>query len=483
MLKKITFTLLFYISIICISNAEITLPAIISSNMVLQRNTEVTLWGWADPKEKITIQTSWLRDAIKTQADKEGHWRIELTTTNSKAAQSIRITAKNELYLENILFGEVWLCSGQSNMQQPVKGYSAQPTYGGLEAIVNARNPNIRLFNVKKHGSTTPLENVKSYESWAEASPVLVSKFSAVGYFFASKLQQVLDVPVGIIHTSWGGSFVEAWMSEEVLSEFQRVDLSGTNEDTKMNKTQTMLFNAMINPLIPYTLKGFLWYQGEANRFKPNEYKELFPAMVKDWRVRWGGNMPFYFAQIAPYMYTGNDVYQDVQNTAFIREAQLECADLIPNSGIAITMDLGDSIWIHPPKKKEVADRLLYQALAKTYGLGGINPDAPRYDSMEIREDKIQLHFKHAENGLYAYEGEIRNIEIAGEDKVFYPAQAKIEKRQKLLVWSEEVKKPVAVRYAWQNWVDGSLYGTNMLPVSSFRTDDWELDQEVKRSK
>lgn len=483
MTKKVRHTLFLLLSVASPLFAEVRLPAIISSNMVLQRNTEVALWGWADPKEKITIQTSWLTDAIQTQADKDGNWRIELATTNSKEAQSMIIVGENEIRLTNILFGEVWLCSGQSNMQQPVKGFTAQPTFEGSNAIIHAKNPNLRLFTVNRTGSSTPLKDVDSFVSWEKSSPELVSEFSAVGYFFASQLQEILDVPVGIIHTSWGASLVEAWMSEEVLSRYQKVDLSGINEETRMNRTQTALFNAMLYPLIPYTLKGFLWYQGESNRPKPEEYKALFPAMVQDWRTRWETDAPFYFVQIAPFKYKDNEVFQRVENTAFIRESQLQSVDLIQNSGISITLDIGDSLWIHPPKKKEVADRLLYQALSKTYGFEGLDPDPPSYDSMEILGDKILLHFKNDNNGLYAKNGIVRNLEIAGADKVFYPAHSKIEKRKKLLVWSNQVTAPVAVRYAWRNWVEGSLFGTNMLPVSSFRTDDWGLDEEVTRSK
>jgi sialate O-acetylesterase len=230
----------------------------------------------------------------------------------------------------------------------------------------------------------------------------------------------------------------------------------------------------MIHPLIPYTIKGALWYQGESNRLAPEEYKTLFPAMVKDWRSRWDiGDFPFYYVQIAPFLYGNNEEFQKAENSAFIRESQLHCLDLIPNSGIAITMDVGEENYIHPPKKKEVADRLLLNALHQTYGYTTIDYGSPVYEATEVTDDGLLLSFKNAEKGLFSYDG-LEGFEIAGEDKVFYPATAKIVRGSKVLVQSDKVSKPVAVRYAWRNWVQGTLYDTNLLPASSFRTDDWD---------
>jgi len=230
----------------------------------------------------------------------------------------------------------------------------------------------------------------------------------------------------------------------------------------------------MINPLIPYTIKGALWYQGESNRMEPENYKKLFPAMVKDWRTRWGiGDFPFYYVQIAPFMYGDNEVFQTAGNSAFIRETQLQCLDLIPNSGMAVTMDIGDDYCIHPPKKMEVADRLLFNALNQTYGIKNVDGASPVFDSQEAKEGGLVLKFKNAETGLFAYD-QLEGFEIAGEDKVFYPAEAQIVNRKELLVKSDKVPNPVAVRYAWRNWIVGTLYDANFLPASSFRTDNWE---------
>ena len=479
--KKLTFrlalslVLLFISSFVMFSHAKIKLPAIVSSNMILQRNAEVKLWGWATANEKISIGTSWIKETKKLQADDNGYWSIKLKTTNSKAPQTINISSKeSKIKLDNVLFGEVWLCSGQSNMQQPLKGYNGQPTFEGQMAIVKANNDNLRLFSVDRKGSKQPLADVEEYSGWQSASSANVGDFSAVAYFFGQQLQEKLDVPVGLIHTSWGGSSVQAWISDEVMNAYETVNIDELDINKGTNRIPTALFNAMINPLTPFAIKGVLWYQGESNRNEPESYQKLLPAMVNDWRARWGqGDFPFYFVQIAPFMYgNNNDVFNTVENSAFIREAQLNCVNLIPNSGIAITMDIGDDYCIHPPMKKEVADRLLFNALNKTYGYETIDCEGPVFDKFTEHKGGLLIDFKHAEMGVFAYD-ELEGFELAGEDRVFYPAVATVFKRKQVLVKSDSVPKPIAVRYAWRNWVKGTLYDTNLLPASSFRTDNW----------
>jgi sialate O-acetylesterase len=485
-MKNTTYKVLttFIVLLLQVATAQVKLPAIVSSNMVLQRNTTIKLWGWAGANEKISIKTSWLKSPIMIQADTEGNWKIDAKTTDSKEPQTIAIKSKtSDIVLENIVFGEVWLCSGQSNMEMSMQGYMGQPVYGSSDAIAKSNNPNLRLFNVTKYsGSKTPLKDVEKYTAWQKASPENVANFSAVAYFFGSQLQEILDVPVGIINSSWSGSCVEAWISTEVMSTFQKVDLKEVDISIKPKEIPTVLYNSMINPLIPYTIKGMIWYQGESNKGEPEKYKKLFPAMVQDWRTRWGiGNFPIYYTQIAPYSYEGNGFLTADKNSAFIREAQYQCLDLIPNSGIAITLDIGTKDCIHPPKKKEVADRLLYNALNQTYNFKTIEYAGPTFDTMEIKDGGLNLKFKNATNGLYAYES-LQNFEIAGNDKVFYPANAKIIDRKTVIVASEKVPNPVAVRYGWDNWVVGTLFGTNMLPVPSFRTDNWnDASRELKK--
>lgn len=470
--------------LLCVQSiyADVKLPAIVSSNMVLQRNTTVVLWGWADAKEKISIEASWQENVLNVEADKEGNWRMEIKTTNSKDPQTISIkSASSDISLENILFGEVWLCSGQSNMQQPVTGYNGQPTFGSSMAVAHASNPNLRLFTVERVGSKKPETDVEIYIPWEEASPERVAGFSAVAYFFGQQLQEILDVPVGMIHTSWGGSSVQAWISKEVISGYQEVNLANVDISEGTNHIPTALYNAMIHPLIPYTIQGALWYQGESNRLEPQKYTELFPAMVKDWRARWGiGDFPFYYVQIAPYWYNDFDAFATAENSAFIREAQLQCLDLIPNSGMAVTMDIGDDYCIHPPKKKEVADRLLFNALNQTYAYITVDYAGPIYQSLEEKEGGILLKFENAETGVFAYD-KLEGFEIAGADKVFYPADASVSGRMDVLVKSDNVPEPVAVRYAWSNWIEGTLFDTSLLPASSFRTDDWDDASQVDK--
>ena len=458
------------------SHAEIKLPAIISSDMVLQRNTTITLWGWAAPKEKIIIENSWLESSITSIADSEGKWEIKVKTTNSKKTQQITLKSdESSITLSNILFGEVWLCSGQSNMERNIQGCCGEPVIKPSLLIAKSNNPNLRLFKAFNGASKTPKKDLGRHKAWGEASPGFVSSFSAVAYFYGKELQEMLDCPVGIILSAWSGSKIEAWISEEALKKHQEIDLKALDVKTSPNHQPILLYNAMIHPIIPYTIKGALWYQGESNREEPKHYTKLLPSMVKDWRSRWGqGNFPFYLVQIAPYKYLGNQELSISQNSAFMREAQHQCATLIPNAGIAITTDIGSEHSIHPPKKKEVADRLLLNALNKTYGYTAVDCKGPTYDTHYIKDQGIYLKFKEARTGLYSPE-ELTGFEIAGKDKVFYPAKAIItNKHKEVFVKSERVKQPIAVRYAWRNYVNASLYDLSLLPASTFRTDQWD---------
>ena len=478
----ISITAIFHLFFLQSIHADIKLPAIVSSNMVLQREANIVLWAWADAKENFTINASWLNSPINLEADKEGNWKIEVKTTNSKDSQTISILGKtSNIVIENIVFGEVWLCSGQSNMGMKMKGNPGQPIFGSLLATAKSNNPNLRLFNVERNGSKVPLKDVEKHTGWQQASPNNVSDFSAIAYFFGQQLQEVLDCPVGMIHTSWGGSTIQAWMSNEAMSAFKNVNLDNTEITKNTNYIPTALFNGMIHPLVPYTIKGALWYQGESNSKQPEKYKKLFPVMVKDWRARWNiGDFPFYYVQLAPFTYKNNDAFQNFDNRAFMREAQLQCLELIPNSGIAITMDIGAENFIHPPKKKEVADRLLFNALNQTYGYKAVDGDSPIYESYELKDGGMLLNFKNSKRGLYTYD-KLEGFEIAGGNKVFYPANAIINNHKKIFVISNEVSKPVAVRYSWQNWIIGTLFGGNLIPASSFRTDDWGNATQFKK--
>jgi sialate O-acetylesterase len=471
-MKKIV---IVFLTVIYISNsnsifAKIKLPGIIASNMVLQRNTSVKIWGWAKSGEKISIKTSWITNEIKVSTPENGRWEVILKTTLSKVPQTIQlISLESNIKLENILFGEVWVCSGQSNMRMPLKGYSGQPTFEGNSAIAHSRNNNIRLFSIAENGYPTPLDTVASYKKWDEANPNNTKDFSAVAYFYGQKLQEILDVPVGIVMTSWGGTRIQPWMSKEAITPY--LDVNKVKKDTteKFKRIPSAIYNAMINPITSYTIKGVLWYQGETNRDEPKLYQQLLPEMVKDWRKQWNiGDFPFYYVQIAP------NKYVDKSKSQLQREAQLKASEVISNSGMAVLSDIGSEQTIHPPRKKEVTERLLFIALNKSYGFKDVDCTGPIYKSMEAKEGALFLNFNFAETGIYSPEMEVSNFEIAGSDKIFHPAKAVIINRKQVKVFCPEVIEPVAVRYGWNNWFVGTLFDNNMLPASSFRTDNWE---------
>jgi sialate O-acetylesterase len=451
------------------STAKIKLPRIISSNMVLQRNASIKLWGWARVGEKITIETSWTSKKIKVETNANGRWEINVLTTLSKESQTIHLSSsESNIKLDNIVFGEVWVCSGQSNMRQPLKGYTGQPVFEGNKAIATSTNAKIRLFSIVEKGSPIPLDSVQNGKSWNIASPESAKDFSAIAYFYGQQLQKILDVPVGLIMTSWGGTRIQPWMSKEAVAPF--LESNNTKIDTTegYKKAPSAIFNAMINPITSYTIKGVLWYQGETNRKEPALYQKLFPQMVKDWRNQWNiGDFPFYYVQIAP------NNYVDKSNSQYLREVQLKSLDVIPNSGMVVTSDIGSEVTIHPPKKTEVAERLLFLALNKTYGMKEIDYLGPVFKTMELKENSLILTFDNAETGLFCFDKELKDFEIAGEDKIFYPAKANILNGKQVSVSNPEVKIPVAVRYGWKNFFQGCLFDTNFLPASSFRTDDW----------
>ena len=452
------------------SFAKIKLPSIIASNMVLQRNTSVKIWGWATPGEKISIKASWSSEILKITASENGRWEIAIKTTLSKESQSIQLkSSESNINLENILFGEVWVCSGQSNMRMPLKGYTGQPTFEGNLSVATSKNTNLRLFSITENGSPSPLDSVSNYKKWEIAAPETSKDFSAVAYFYGKQLQAILDVPVGLIMTSWGGTRIQPWMSKEAIAPFLEVNEVKKDTTEKYKRIPSAIFNAMINPITSYTIRGAIWYQGETNRNEPKIYQKLLPEMVKDWRKQWNiGDFPFYYVQIAP------NKYVDKSKSQYLREAQLKALDFIPNSGMAVLSDIGSDVTIHPPRKKEVAERLLLIALNKTYGMKDVDCTGPVYKSMTEKEGALLLSFDAAETGIFSPETELSNFEIAGEDKIFYPAKAEIIAHKQVKVSSLDVKVPVAVRYGWQNWFEGTLYDNNMLPASSFRTDDWE---------
>ena len=462
---------LFFVAITAsISLAEIILPAVFSDNMVLQQQTDVAIWGTAKPSAMVMVTTSWNKKRYAAQAEQDGKFRLKVSTTKAGGPYEITINDGKEVKLKNILLGEVWVCSGQSNMEMPMKGFKNQPITGSNQAIAESDNAEIRLFTVTKKTSLTPLNDFTG--SWSEASPETVSQFSATAYYFGRMLQKVLKVPVGLINSSWGGTRIEPWISETGIKNFKWVKLPDPSATGNISQqTPTVLFNAMINPMVGYGIRGAIWYQGEANRNEPKEYQQLLPGMVQNWRSLWGvGDFPFYYAQIAPYDYLNG---RTGMSSAFVREAQLKAMDAIPGIGMASLMDIGEKTCIHPANKEATGTRLAYWALVRTYGKNGFAFSGPILKEMTVVGSQVKLTFNYADNGLTSYGKELSCFEMAGSDKRFFPANATITGTGVSLV-SPMVAEPVAVRYAFKDFIVGDLFNTEGLPASSFRTDDWE---------
>jgi sialate O-acetylesterase len=448
--------------------AEVKLPAIFGDNMVLQQQTQAAIWGIAAKNATVKVTTSWNNKSYTSNAGADGKWKLKVATPSAGGPFEVSISDGTTLKLKNVMIGEVWVCSGQSNMEMPVKGYMSQPVLGSNEAIATSSNPAIRLFTVKKASNLLPQDDFTG--SWKNCEPENVSEFSATAYFFGLMLNKALNVPIGLINTSWGGTRIEPWISEAGFKRFDFVKLPDKNQQgTLSQQTPTVLFNAMINPMVGYGIKGAIWYQGESNRNEANQYVQLLPGMVENWRALWGvGDFPFYYVQIAPFDYGPTGL-----NSAFLREAQLKASTVIPGIGMACIMDIGEKDIIHPANKKAGSDRLAYLALVNTYGKKGFAASGPGLKEMTVSGQVVKLTFNNAVNGLTSYGKELTCFEVAGANKRFYPAKAFIIGGGITLI-CPNVSEPVAVRYAFKDFIVGDLFNTEGLPASSFRTDTWE---------
>lgn len=457
-------------------NAKIKLPALFSDNMMLQQKANAPIWGWANANEEVSVKTTWDSKIYRTKADNQGKWNLILTTPNAGGPFTIEvIQGKEKMVIKNVLIGEVWLCSGQSNMEMPMKGFSGQPVRNGNEIIVRSTNKNIHFITIPRATVLEPLDDFAG--KWEVASPKSTANFSATAWYFGSLLEEVLQVPVGLIHVSYGGSSMEAWMNLEMLKDFASAKIPTKKEDLAKdpNRVATTLFNGMLSPVIAYGIKGCIWYQGESNYERASEYTALMQKMVSSWRSLWKqGDFPFYYAQIAPFNYAQFHPkdYLEKYNSAFLREAQLKASTVIPNTGMAVLMDVGEETNIHPVDKEKGGSRLAYLALAKTYGVEGFEFESPKYKAMEIKDNSVTVSFDDAPNGITAYGKEVIGFEIAGEDKVFYPAKTEV-RRKSVVLTSDKVAKPIAVRYLFKDFAKAELFSTGGLPVSSFRTDEW----------
>lgn len=450
------------------AQAKIRLPSLIGANMVLQQRSQAPLWGWARAGSTVRITTSWDKKTYQAPADGQGKWAVKVVTPAGGGPYSLTFSDGEKLTVGNVLVGEVWVCSGQSNMEMPMRGFNSQPILNGNALIASSANSQLRLFKVSRATSLVPLTDCQG--QWDQATPTTVREFSAVAYQYGRYLQEQLGVPVGLVLAAVGGTRIETWMSPASLRAFPGANIPVSLDTIKApHKEATALFNGMIAPLLGYRIRGFIWYQGESNRHAPALYERLFPAMVSGWREQWQlGELPFYYVQIAPYASSDK-----TRSGVRLREAQLRALTAIPNAGMASAMDVGMEKYIHFMDKTAPAQRLAYWALAKTYGIQGITYSGPQFKAMTISGRTATLIFDYAEYGLTAFGKPLALFEVAGANKVFYPATATI-KSGKVEVESEQVAAPVAVRYAFKEFVVGDLFNNDGLPASSFRTDNWE---------
>ena len=468
---------------VSVAQAEVKLPAVFSDNMVLQRDLAVPVWGWADAGEEVAVVLNGqTKEAV---ADANGKWMVKFNAMSVGGPCEMVVEGKNSrIAFKNVMLGDVWVCSGQSNMQWSVNA-SANPD----EEIKNADYPNIRLISVPLKSNAAPQDNFDG--QWVQCSPETIPNFSAVAYFFGRTLHNELDkkVPIGLIHTSWGGSSCETWIPEGVVEQYKdyeqimqrRANHLKDNPNGGDNQQAGYLFNAMINPLLPYGIKGAIWYQGETNAGRAYQYRTLFPLMIQTWREVWGqGDFPFYFVQLANFNPDGDKVLGQ-SDWAELREAQTMTLSL-RNTGQAVIIDIGDSKDIHPKNKQDVGKRLALWALVRDYRGDRVHTftytagttTGPMFQSMAIQDGKVVISFDFISvRGLKTKDGgPVTGFIIAGADRKFVKADAIIEGNT-VVVSSPEIRNPVAVRYAWANDPTCNLVNGADLPACPFRTDMW----------
>lgn len=487
----------------------VSLPALFSDNMVLQQGMPVPIWGWGGLNEPITVRFG--SQTVSTITGENGKWMLRLAPmpASSQPTDMMVEGKTNTLTIKNVLVGEVWLASGQSNMEWNVNNTTNAPKY-----ISEADIPNIRLFTVIKNGADEPLNDVEG--RWQVCSPQTVPGFSAVAYYFALELHQKLSVPIGMINSSWGGTSAEEWTPMDILEAdrdylailerfkinepehpnsvaiYER-ELAAWRKAAEQARTEgkpeppgrplhpygpgvlrkpAALYNAMIAPLVPFPIQGVIWYQGESNSPRAEQYRKLFPNMINAWRRQWGqGDFPFLFVQLANF--TQPDAQPGESNWAELREAQTQTLSLVPRTAMAVIIDIGEAGNIHPKNKQDVGKRLMQCALKVAYGQD-VPYTGPLYEYMTVADGKIRLHFTNVAGRLIAKDDQpLMGFAIAGRDCKFVWAKARIVDERRIEVFDEDVPEPVAVRYAWANNPVCNLYDEAGLPASPFRTDDW----------
>ena len=460
--------------------ADITLPSIFSDHMVLQQNSTPKIWGTAEPGQELTI--SFNEQEMKVKADANGNWETKVKTGGAGGPYQLQIAgADSKIIYDDVMIGEVWICSGQSNMEWPISK-SLNPE---IEIAKAKDYPNIRLFTVQHNASPTPLTEFSKAIPWSKCSPETIGDFSATAYFFGRKLNKDLNVPIGLIHVAWGGTRCEAWTEPSALKDIPIVEPLlehwETADEPNSQHRPGNLFNGMISPLKNVNSSGVIWYQGEANVGRGKQYQSLLPALIKNWRTHLGNDqLPFLIVQLAPYRYET----KEPEALAELWDAQLKTHRRVPGTGLVVTHDIGDVKNIHPKNKQEVGRRLALWALAKQYNKRLPEEEqefvycGPLYESLSVLENKAIITFDHSDGGLKSRDDvALTGFTVCGEDKVFHPAVATIMGDRVELV-SDKVLVPVAVRFGWDDSAELNLVNDAGLPASPFRTDDFELLSE-----
>jgi sialate O-acetylesterase len=482
--------------------------------MVLQRNTPVHIWGWSGPGEEVHV--AFHEQKATARSNDLGQWSVYLAPESSGGPYQLTVRSKNTITLSDILVGDVWLASGQSNMEMPLKGIPTAVVKDGPRTISAATNPKMRLLRIQTKASTYPLNDISA--TWTTCTPETAADFSAVAYFFGREIQAHEDVPVGLIDSTWGGTFIQAWISFDklssdadlwpVFSNYSRMmdEQADVSLATALEKradeaakeaskplpvhpwhpgpdsyTPAVLFNGMIAPLTPFPIKGVIWYQGESNSSlsEAGMYAQLFPALIKDWRSKWReGNFPFVYVQISTFDTTpGVDLKSKDFDWGMLRDAQRRTLGLA-NTAMVVSLDVGDVHNIHPPDKETVGHRLALATRAIAYG-ESLERSGPLFRQAVPQNGEMCVSFDHA-NGLNGRVGSVDGFEVAGENRQFFPASARIS-GDSVFVKSDKVPAPLYVRYAWQNAPEANLYNDAGLPASTFTSEERPLAGNVTR--
>jgi sialate O-acetylesterase len=449
--------------------AELHLGAPFTDHMVLQRDHEIPVWGWDQPETSVTV-TLGNQDA-STKAAADGKWLVQFPPRAPGKPLSLTVVGSSQVTLRDILIGEVWLCSGQSNME-----WTVHNSNNADSEIASGHHPQIRHIKVSRAPAATPQDNVKT-TGWQISSPATVGNFTAVGYFFARNLQDHLDIPIGLIGSNWGGTRIEPWISPAGFKEVPALreiadhlsEYPKHKEDGTVNHQSAMaLYNGMIHPLVPYPIRGAIWYQGESNNGEGMLYHEKMKALISGWRTVWQEpQMPFYFVQLAPFRYGGNPT-----RLPGIWDAQRRTL-AVPHTGMAVTTDIGDVLDIHPTNKQDVGKRLALWALARTYQKEVGSYSGPLYKTMKVEGNHVRIFFDYTDGGLLSRDGKpLSWFTIAGPNQQFAEATATID-GDTVVVQADEVSEPQAVRFGWHQEAEPNLANKAGLPASPFRSDNW----------